>query len=423
MAPLPPSLWAATAEPAPATPPLEGEARAEVAIVGGGFTGLSAALHLAESGVEAALVEASEPGWGASGRNGGQVIPGTKYAPDALATKFGPERGPRLAAFAEATADFAFALIERHAILCDARRCGWIKGAHSAAMLEVLKRQVETRRDGAVELLDAPRLAPLLGTDAYAGGLLDRRGGSLQPLSYARGLARAALRHGARIHGGSPARRIVREGDRWVIEGDRFHLRAPRVLIATNAYTDDLWPGLRRTVIPVNSVQIATAPLPEDARRNILPERHVLSDTRRLLLYFRLDAAGRLVFGGRGSVRDGSQAASYAAVGEAMRRIFPAAAKLPREFAWAGRVALNLDTVPHVSLLAPGIVAAMGYNGRGVAMASALGAAVAQYLKLGGDTEIPYPLEPMRAVPLHGLRLPALALATQFYRLRDALGV
>jgi len=290
-------------------------------------------------------------------------------------------------------------------------------------MQEVLKQQAGARHDSKVELLNAAQIATLLGTDAYAGGLLDHRGGALQPLSYARGLARAALRHGARIHGGSPGQRIERDGAGWCVRGDGFALRASRVLLATNAYTDDLWPGLRRTVVPVNSVQIATAPLPDAVRRTILPQGHVLSDTRRLLLYFRLGAAGRLVFGGRGSVRDDKQAGSYAAVARALRRLIPAAAGIPREFAWAGKVALTLDTLPHVSLLAPGLIAAIGYNGRGVAMASALGAAVAHYLRGRDEAVLPFPLEPMHPVPLHGLRLPALALATQFFRLRDALGI
>jgi glycine/D-amino acid oxidase-like deaminating enzyme len=422
---LPPSLWAATAAPAPATVPLAGEHRADIVIIGAGYTGLSAALHLAEAGLDTVVLEAHELGWGASGRNGGQIIPGTKYSSEELIDRFGPEKGRPLAAFAERTADLVFDLVARHGIDCDAARTGWIRAAHSRTALDALARQADglAARGEPVALLDRAEAARLLGTDGYVGGLLDRRGGRLQPLSYARGLARAAQRLGARLHTRSPARGLRSNGTDWEVATPGGSLRARRVLLATNAYTDDLWPGLRRSVIPVHSVQVATGPLPPRLREYILPQGHVVADMRRLLLYFRLDAEGRLIFGGRGSLRESSMGGSFAFAERQMRRLFPAAAGLPRQYAWAGQVALTMDVLPHVWDLAPGLTAALGYNGRGVGMASALGKALARYIAEDRVDTLPFPREKLRPIPLHALRTPMLAAATQYYRLRDFLGL
>ncbi|MGF1610583.1 MAG: NAD(P)/FAD-dependent oxidoreductase, partial [Kiloniellales bacterium] len=190
----PKSLWAATARPAPDAPPLQGERRAEVAVVGAGFTGLSATLHLAESGADVVLLEAAEPGWGASGRNGGQVIPGFKLDPDELVARFGPECGERLAAFAGGTADLVFELIARHGIDCAAERSGWIQAVHAPARMILAERRVAqwSKRGVHAEVISAERIAQLTGTERYSGGWIDGRGGVLQPLGYARGLAEAA---------------------------------------------------------------------------------------------------------------------------------------------------------------------------------------------------------------------------------------
>src|SRR5437016_4881950 len=203
--PLPPSLWAATARKARATPPLDASRKADVAIVGAGYSGLAAALQLAEAGVSVVVLEAGEPGWGASGRNGGQVIPGLKYDPDELVVMFGPKAGEHLIRVAGAAPDTVFDLIARHDIDCEARRCGWIQPAFAAADLDLIARRAEQwqRRAAPVEVLDRDTVRRLIGSPIYHGGWLDRRAGSVQPLSYARGLARAAQKAGALVCGGS----------------------------------------------------------------------------------------------------------------------------------------------------------------------------------------------------------------------------
>ena len=191
--PLQPALWAATAPAAPPTPPLEGGAEADVCVVGGGYAGLSTALHLAERGIKTIVLEAHEPGWGGSGRNGGQAIPGIKYDPDELERMI-PERGPELVDFVGSTADAVFGLITKHGMDVPHRREGWIQGAHTPQSVETVRKRAEQwRRRGAnADFLDSTATAEHLGTPQYEASWIDRRGGAVQPLAYARGLAQAS---------------------------------------------------------------------------------------------------------------------------------------------------------------------------------------------------------------------------------------
>jgi glycine/D-amino acid oxidase-like deaminating enzyme len=418
---LPNSLWAATAAPAADTPALAGERRADAVVVGAGFTGLSAALHLAESGADVVLLEAGEPGWGASGRTGGQVIPGLKPDPDELVAKYGAKRGARLVEFAGGAPDLVFELIERHGIDCHAARSGWIQGVHARRRMDLAEMRVEQwgRRGAPVELIDAARMAELTGTARYAGGWIDRRGGMLQPLSFSRGLARAAIGAGAAIHGGSPATALVREGRGWRVETPGGAVIADQVLLATNAYTDALWPGLQRSVIPLFSYQVATRPLGDNLRRAILAGGMPVSDTRRLLNYFRLDHTGRLVVGGRGRASQTGDPAFYRNIVDGLNWLFPQLDGTELDYYWAGRVALTLDHLPQAAELAPGLHAMIGYNGRGVAMATACGKMMAERMRGKPLADLPLPATRMKPIPFHGLRRPALAAAIAWKKMLD----
>jgi len=422
--PLPPSLWVATARRPPPTPPLEMSRRADVAIVGAGFSGLAAALQLAESGASVVVLESGEPGWGASGRNGGQVIPGLKYDPDELVAMFGQEAGEHLVRVAGGAPDNVFTLIARHGIDCDARQCGWIQPAFADADVGMIARRAEQwqRRGAPVAILDRETVRRLIGSPIYRGGWLDRRAGSVQPLSYSRGLARAAQTAGALVCGGSRVTTLARDGDRWkVTTAHGPTVSAERVLIATNGYTDGLWPRLRRSVIAANSFQVATERLPEPVRRTILPEGHVASDTRKLLLYYRCDHHGRLIMGGRGPFREPEGPRDYRHLQRVIGILFPQLKGVRCEFYWSGRIALTRDHVPHVHQPAPGLSILLGYNGRGVAMATTLGTLVAKNMIAAADNPLPLPITDIRPIPLHALhRLYATAIM-QAYRLGDYL--
>jgi glycine/D-amino acid oxidase-like deaminating enzyme len=419
---LPDSLWAATAPSAPSCPPLPGDRSVGLCVVGGGFTGLSAAYHAAEAGAEVALVEAAEPGWGAAGRNGGQVIPGFKLDPDDLERRFGAERGQRMVEFSSAAPDLVFELVAKHGIDCGARRAGWIHAIHGRAALPLEEDRVRQwrARGAALEMLDRDQVAALLGTREYIAGLLDPRGGWLQPLAYARGLARAAQSAGVSLHGMSPATRIERSADGWQITTPSGSVTAKQVLICTNAYTNQLWPRLTRSLIPVTSFQVATEPLSDALRSRILPKGHVSSDTRRLLKYFCMTPEGRLVVGGRGHVRESERRELYAHIVASLRRLYPEASSAKLDYFWSGRVALNLDHLPKICELGPGIWSGGAYNGRGVAMATATGQLLARYAAGTSTESLPLPATKVRPLPLHSLRGPAIGLAVGWKRLLDA---
>ena len=414
------SLWRATAPLAPATTALEGPAEADVVVVGAGYTGLSCTLALAEAGRTVIVLEAGDIGHGASGRNGGQVIPGLKHDPDELVARFGRERGEALVRLAGGAADRVFALIAKYHIDCAAAQCGWIQPAHSAAAAQTIikrTRQWVTRR-APVELLPRERLALLLGTDTYAAGWLDRRAGALQPLSYARGLARAALNLGARVHTRSPATQIVRDHETWIATTPRGEARARQVVLATDAYSDALWPELAANQLVVSSVQIATDPLPELVRRTILPGGTTVSDTRKLLYYFRLDADGRFLIGGRGSVTDTVAESVYAGLQRFAARVYPRLAGMEWPYRWYGRVGITRDGLPHLAEVAPGVWTALGYCGRGVAMATTMGLLLGEILNGGRPA---YPVAALKPIPLRTLRRPQLRAAIAYYRVHDAV--
>ena len=419
---LPPSLWAASARPAPATPRLDGSRKADVAVIGAGFSGLAAALQLAQSGASVVVLEAGEVGWGASGRNGGQVIPGLKWDPDELVAMFGADAGEQLVRFAGEAPDRVFDLIERHRIDCEARRCGWIQPTFADADNNLAARRVEQwqRRGAPVSILDREAACRLVGSPIYRGGWIDRRAGSVQPLSYARGLARAAQQAGAQVCANSRVVGLARNGGRWrVTTVQGAEVSAENVLVATNGYSDGLWPRLRRSVIAANSFQVATERLPDQLRRTVLPEGHVASDTRKLLLYYRADHDGRLIMGGRGTFREPLGSSDYRHLESVIGLVFPQLKGTRCEFRWSGRVALTRDHLPHVHRPAPGLTIFLGYNGRGIAMATALGTLVAANLTAADANPLPLPITEIRPIPLHSLHRVYATAILQMYRLSD----
>ncbi|MDH3712535.1 MAG: FAD-binding oxidoreductase [Gammaproteobacteria bacterium] len=420
---MPDSLWAHTATPRVDCPPLRASVNADVAIVGGGFTGLSCALHLAEAGVHSVVLEAAEPGWGASGRNGGMLCPNMKITPAELSARLGTEAGRKAADFSIASADVVMDIITRYSIDCHADQGGWLVPAHSPRALARLENIAREWHDvqAPIELLDAAQMQARLGSSVYYGGLRNVKGGKLHPLSYARGLAGAAAAAGARICANSAVRELQSDNGRWRVVTPGGAVLAERVLIATNGYTDDLWPGLRETVIPAHSFLVATKPLSDNLNGSILPGGDVASDSRRLLLYFRKDHQGRLLLGGRGSIAEPAGPQAFAGLRAQIKVLFPQLGEVEFDHHWFGRICMTRDHIPHLHEPAPGLTIALGYNGRGVAMATAMGKALAEYF-IGHDASVlPFPLSEPRKIPLHGLRNQISAVAAAYYKVRDRL--
>jgi glycine/D-amino acid oxidase-like deaminating enzyme len=402
---------------------LSSSAALDAVIVGGGIMGLSTALHAARAGLSVQVLDAGAIGHGASGLNGGQVIPGLKYDPEWLFRHFGKERGEALVEFAAATADAVFDVIRDEKLDVPFTRNGWIQAAHTeTALAAAANRDRQWRSRGAdVKLLDGAEIAAMTGARGYLGGWLDRRAGIIDPLSYTLELARVATGAGARIAEQQRVVKLAREAGVWrVSTQDGAALRARSVVLAANAYTDGLLPGLAQTVVPLHSFQIATAPLPADLAATILPGGQAVSDSRRILIYYRRSPDGRMVLGGRGRMALPSSAADWAHCERALSRLYPALAGIAIEKRWFGRVALTPDHLPHLHEPEKGLLAVVGCQGRGVGLMSALGRRMANYLASGDDRQLPFPLSPVRPIPFHAFRQVGVAAAITWYRMLDA---
>ena len=420
---MPPSLWAATAPPGPQLQRLTGSLSTDVAVIGAGYTGLSTALHLASAGIECVVIDRHEPGWGASGRNGGQVLPGLRLQRAELRRIFGRQVGDRTYETVETAADFLYGLVERHGIDCDLVKGGSIRLAHTERGMALLRENhAALSREGvASRLLDAEAVSREVGTRAYVGGRLDPRSGTLHPLKYARGLASAAIGLGATLYRDSPATALRRDGERWRVTTAEGEILASRVVIATNGYTDALWPGLEQTMLPLNSFQIATAPLTETQRAVILPGGACFSDTRRLILYAQRTRDHRLVLGGRASFTLADRAADYEVLRRVLTGLFPQLGDTPIEYRWVGRVALTRDYLPHLHAPAPGLLLAVGFNGKGVAMTTLMGKIIADHIRSPAGPPA-YPVTAIKPYPFHAFRQPVLHVAMYYQTLMDRLG-
>lgn len=419
------SLWSATAPSVVRTPALSESVKVDVAIVGAGYTGLSTALHLAERGVSVCVLEANEPGWGASGRNGGQVNPTLKYDPEQLVQMYGSARAEPLISTISSSADLVFKLIEKHGIDCAPVRKGWMQVSYSEKGVAGLHVRADqwARRGVPVQRLDAAAVASRIGSDAFAGGWLDGRAGAIQPLAYARGLVGAALAAGARIHGQSAVTGLQRQGSGWQLQtASGAQVTADQVVLATNGYSGNLWPGMAQSILAANSFIVATKPLTGHAAESILPGQETVSTAQRLLLYFRKDSHGRLLMGGRGLFNDPTSPTDFAHLERSLALLFPQLGPLEFEYRWAGRIAITRDFMPHVHEPAPGLTLALGCNGRGIALCTSLGQQLAGRL-CDGKAEFAYPVTALQRLPMHGLQRFYIGAGVAWYSLLDRLNI
>lgn len=402
-------VWSGTAdEPAPDNDaPAD---RVDLCIVGGGFTGLSAALHGAELGLSVQVLEAGGIGAGGSGRNVGLVNAGVWMAPAEVRRRLGEARGRRFLETFGAAPSQVFDLVERHQIRCAATRTGTIHAAHAPSGLADLEgRHADWRAAGApVELLDRDQAVAATGSRAFHGGLMDARAGTVNPAAYARGLARAARGAGARVTTGLRAEALVRDGDGWRVDTARGAVRAKAVILAVNAYADTLWPGLSRSFTPIRFFQLATRPLGPEAA-HILPGRQGLWDTGRIMRAMRRDAEGRLIVGAMGRLTGSARAGvSQRWAARQLARLFPELGRVEFETGWDGTIAMTPDHLPRIHAPAPGLWIPTGYNGRGITTGTVFGRALAEVVAGADPGDLPVPVTPLRRDRLAPLRAPFL---------------
>jgi len=401
-----------------------------VVVVGAGYCGVTAAWQLAASGRSVLVADAGTPGWGASTRNGGMLLPELKVGPRALVRRYGALGGE----LADAAVD-AFELVESlvgdHPIDCDYERSGALVVAHHAEQLRGLRTlagEVEGDLGLPARFLLRDELRAELGSDAFAGGLVLERAGGLQPAKLYAGLLTAAVGAGVQVHGATRALAVHPLGsgraggtaDRFRVFTNRGPIDAGDVFVATNAYADDLLPGLRRRVLPVGSFVIATEVLDEELRRELIPHRRMVFDTRHLLSYWRLSPDGRLVFGGRTSLAPTTVARARDVLWRELVRVHPQVRGTSVEHAWGGSVAITRDRLPHCGRI-EGVAYATGCNGTGIALSVWFGFGAAAWLTGAAPPPVFAQLA-FRRIPLHTLRDLYLPLAGEGLRVLDRLG-
>jgi glycine/D-amino acid oxidase-like deaminating enzyme len=418
------SLWHAIGGAYKERPPVGNAVDADLAIIGGGFAGLSTALHAATKGLSVVLLEAEIVAWGATGRNAGFVVPNfAKRDPDDILAELGTERGERLVRFAAGSADLVFGLIQRHAIDCQAEQSGWIQPAHSAAALTKVRSRAAqwSARGRPAEVMNAAETETALGAKGYPGSWTDRSGGLLDPVAYARGLAKAAEAAGARIFERSPVTAIARKGDGYQLTTAHGTVRAGKVFIATNAYGGNLEPALARSYIPLRVFQIATEPLPRSIRQRLLPANQSMSDTRRNLFTMRFDAENRLITGGMHIFSPGAESRVPRAIHRRLAEKLELRDLPPIAHGWSGMAAVEPDFLPHLVDLGPNILAGISCNGRGIALTTALGREIAEWATGTPASVLPIPFAPPREIPFHGLVKHAPNVMLPWSMLRDKL--
>lgn len=412
------NLWAATARSAPSTSQLSGDVVADVAVIGAGYTGLSAALHLAEAGKRAVVLEAKTIGHGGSGRNVGLVNAGMWVKPEDLIRAQGDDWGTKLITVLGNGPATVFELVERFRIECEAVQNGTLHlGVGKSGYDELGERERQWKSLGApVQRLNKQEAARLTGTDKPSGALLDRRAGTVQPLGYVRGLADAAQLVGAEIYTDTPVIAASHEDGQWRVSTPGGVVTAPWVVVATNAYSG-LVPGFpfgaqqeELTLLPY--FQFATKPLPADVAARILPQRQGCWDTQTVMTSFRMDKAGRLVFGSVGALEPVSFATQRAFARRTISKLFPIASNTELEHFWHGQIGMTDNALPKFHRYGPNAIGVNGFNGRGIAPGTVFGRALARHIAHGDEMVLPE--SKIGAIALGGAR-------TRFYKIGSQL--
>jgi len=416
-------LWATSAPPAPVTDMLREDVRSKVVIIGGGYTGNSAALHLAKRGIEATVLEAASIGFGGAGRNVGLVNAGMWVMPDELPNALGEVYGERLLNLLGDAPAAVFEIVKTYGIDCQLQTQGTLHCAVGQAGLDELKqREDQWRRRGApVRLLSREETAQKIGSNAYEGALLDLRAGTIQPLAYVRGLAAAALSEGAMIHTDSPALSVEKTTRGWRVVTPEGSVTADTVIMATDAYTQGPWKIIRREQVHLPYFNFATRPLSDNVRATILPGHEGCWDTKEILSSFRMDRMGRLVFGSVGALSGAGEIIHKGWARRALHRLFPQLGGIEFEAGWYGQIGMTDDNLPRFHTFAEGVTGISGYNGRGIAPGTVMGRTLAQLIAGEiSEADLPLPVTGAREASLRPLKEAFYEIGSQAAHLTGA---
>ena len=423
MLPHAPSYYAASANPFPALPALEGALEADLVVVGGGYTGLSTALHAAEAGLSVVLLEGQRIGWGASGRNGGQMIPGMRWGIVELADQFGEDRAARLVALANEAGKMVRARIARHQIACDLRD-GHFHAAARPAHLEDMKRELAMLEHllgyDSARIIEPAETQHYVASPLYHGGMYDRNGGHLHPLNYALGLAQAALDAGVNIYEGSQVSSLD-HGIPVVAKTARGRVTARHAVLACDTFMGTLDRKLGRMTMPVANYNIATGPLSPALAAELIPSGAAVADSKFVLDYYRLSADNRVIFGGGEKYSPRPPANIEAFVRPYLERVFPQLQGTKIEYGWGGLVGVTLNRLPDLGRIGNTFYA-HGWSGHGVLLTTLAGALIADAIcgkPSRFDLLATLPGKPFPGGPL--LRHPLYLLGMLWFALRDRL--
>ncbi|MBT8153279.1 FAD-binding oxidoreductase [Epibacterium ulvae] len=400
------NLWRSTRSETCDSAQLTGEVAADLVIIGGGFTGCAAALEAAGQDASVVLLEAQTIGHGGSGRNVGLVNAGLWLPPDAVIAALGDGPGRHLIEVLSEAPSQVFDLIARHDISCEATRNGTLHLAHAASGLRDLQnRHRQGNQFGApLQLLDTAETARRTGSDIYHGALFDPRAGTVQPLSYCTGLARAAQQAGAQIYTGSAVTRLSRDSGQWRVQTAQGSVAAKAVLLATNAYFDGFNSPYAPAFVPVSYSQFATHPLPLAQRERILTGGEGCWDTALVMSSLRLDQSGRLIVGGIGNARGPTGSVHKQWATRKLAQIFPDLANLSFEHRWRGQIAMTGDHIPKIVEFGPDAFAVFGYSGRGIGPGTVFGTCAAKALLAGDKAALPIAAQQDHCEAFTGLR-------------------